>query len=179
MAKTVDKHINIWVNGSQVENNMKSIQQAIKHVTNQLRQSTIGSEEYIAASKKLRDLKSIYEEHNKNLQSTNNILKENTKESRNAAMAAGGVAAVVQTASSAIRRFIATTQEYVDAYARMDDAMSAVQKTTGMTREEVEQLNDQLKKIDTRTSQEELLKIAETVAVWGWPKRTSNHSRSQ
>ncbi len=47
MAKTIDKHINVWVNGAQVENNLKSIQQAIKHVTNQLKQSTVGSEEYI------------------------------------------------------------------------------------------------------------------------------------
>lgn len=160
MAKTVDKHINIWVNGSQVENNMKSIQQAIKHVSNQLKQSTIGSEEYIAASKKLRDLKSIYEEHNKDLQSTNNILKENTKESRNAAMAAGGVAAVVQTASGAVRRFIDATQEYVEAYASMDDAMTNVSKYTGLTREEVKQLNEEFRKMDTRTPTEKLNALA-------------------
>ena len=32
----MDKRINIWVNGKEVENNIKSIRSAMAHLTNQL-----------------------------------------------------------------------------------------------------------------------------------------------
>ena len=48
--------------------------------------------------------------------------------------------------------------------------MSAVQKTTGMTREEVELLKNSLQSIDTRTSTEQLLKIAEIGGRMGLAK---------
>ena len=51
-------------------------------------------------------------------------------------------------------------QQCVDAYAKMDEAQSQTAKYTGMTREEVEQLNEQFKQMDTRTSREELNRLA-------------------
>lgn len=161
MAKETNKRINIWINGKEVENNVKSIRSAMSQLTNQLNKMEIGSAEYIETSKKLRELKGIYDEHCKSLRLTNNeyhVLSSNLKEN---ILVTGGAAAVIQTASKAVQSFVAATQEYVQAYATLDDAMSAVQKTTGMTREEVEALHNSLKNIDTRTSTEELLKIAE------------------
>lgn len=45
--------------------------------------------------------------------------------------------------------------------AEMEDVYADVMKTTGMTREEVGWMNEEFKKVDTRTSREELNKIAE------------------
>ena len=45
--------------------------------------------------------------------------------------------------------------------AHMDDVYSDVMKTTGMTRDEVLSLNEEFKKMDTRTTREDLNKIAE------------------
>ena len=45
--------------------------------------------------------------------------------------------------------------------AAMEDVYADVMKTTGMTRDEVGQMNEEFKKIDTRTGREELNKIAE------------------
>lgn len=45
----------------------------------------------------------------------------------------------------------------VNTYAQLDDVMGGVQKTTGLAKDEVKALNDELKKIDSRTSQEDLL----------------------
>ena len=44
--------------------------------------------------------------------------------------------------------------------AHMDDVYSDVMKTTGLTREQVEGLNAEIKKMDTRTSREDLNKLA-------------------
>ena len=71
----------------------------------------------------------------KGIKATSEEIEKAGEHTKNLAMAWGGAAAVFQTASAALRRFFSATQEYVDAYATLDDAMSAVQKTTGMTRE--------------------------------------------
>lgn len=51
-------------------------------------------------------------------------------------------------------------QQCVDAYAKMDEAQSQTIKYTGMTREEVEELNEQFKQMDTRTPRQELNRLA-------------------
>ena len=53
-----------------------------------------------------------------------------------------------------------TMRQCVDEYAKMEEAESQVIKYTGMTREEVKQLNEQFKAMDTRTSREELNRLA-------------------
>lgn len=59
----------------------------------------------------------------------------------------------------------------IQTYSGLDEAMSNARKTTGMTREEVEELNDSLGKIDTRTAQEELLGMARVGGKLGIAKR--------
>ena len=53
-----------------------------------------------------------------------------------------------------------TMRQCVDEYAKMEEAESQVIKYTDMTREEVKQLNEQFKAMDTRTSREELNRLA-------------------
>jgi TP901 family phage tail tape measure protein len=55
----------------------------------------------------------------------------------------------------------------VNAYAEMDAEMANVRKFTGMTAEQVEDLNEEFKKIDTRTSREELNKLAQEAGRLG------------
>ena len=58
----------------------------------------------------------------------------------------------------------------VQSYSALDEAMADVMKTTGMTREEVEALNIELDKIDTRVAQNELLSIARIAGKLGIAK---------
>ena len=53
-----------------------------------------------------------------------------------------------------------TFRKIAEDVAKMDDVYSDVMKTTGLTRDEVLALNEELKKMDTRTSREELNKLA-------------------
>lgn len=55
----------------------------------------------------------------------------------------------------------------VNAYAEMDAEMANVRKFTGMTAEQVKDLNEEFKKIDTRTSREELNKLAQEAGRLG------------
>lgn len=160
MAKETNKRINIWINGKEVENNVKSIRAAMVQLTNQLNKMEIGSNEYVETSKKLRDLKSIYDEHCKSLRVTSNEYHALSSSLKENILVAGGAAATIQTVSNAVRGFVAATQEYVDAYAKLDDAMTNVSKYTGLTREEVKQLNEEFRQMDTRTPTEKLNALA-------------------
>lgn len=52
---------------------------------------------------------------------------------------------------------ISGLKKAVEDFAEFDDQMGSVQKTTGLTKDEVKALNEELKKINTRTTQEDLL----------------------
>lgn len=58
-------------------------------------------------------------------------------------------------------------KQAVQAYADMDSAMANTQKFTGMTREDVERLNEEFKKMDTRTSREGLNELAQAAGRLG------------
>ena len=51
-------------------------------------------------------------------------------------------------------------EEYVQQYATMDEAKANVRKYTGLSKEDVDDLNESLKKMDTRTSREQLNALA-------------------
>ena len=126
MAKEVNKRINVWLNEQGIENNLKSIRAAITKTANELNKLPIGSEEWLQKSKKLSELKSIFEDVRKEIGATSKELESGAKRLRDNWMAVGGAAAVVQGASAALRRFVSATQDYVDAYATLDDAMTNV-----------------------------------------------------
>lgn len=56
---------------------------------------------------------------------------------------------------------------YVDAFADMDQEMANVRKFTGMTEEQVASLNERFKEIDTRSSREQLNRLAQEAGRLG------------
>ena len=58
-------------------------------------------------------------------------------------------------------------KQAVQVYADMDTALANTQKYTGMAREDVEQLNEEFKKMDTRTSREGLNELAQAAGRLG------------
>ncbi len=63
-----------------------------------------------------------------------------------------------------------TAERAIETYTRLDDKMADVQKTTGMTKEEVKALDAEVMKIDTRTSREDLLDLARVAGKLGVAK---------
>ncbi len=76
-----------------------------------------------------------------------------------AAGIAGGLASLTGIAAAA--------KAAVNAYAEMDQEMANVRKFTGMSAQEVETLNEEFKKMDTRSSREELNKLAQEAGRLG------------
>ena len=75
-----------------------------------------------------------------------------------------GIALGVVTAISGITF---TVKKCVEEYAKMDDEMTNVRKYTGQAAEEVERMNEDFKKMDTRTSRKKLNQLAEDAGKLG------------
>ena len=89
MAKEVNKRINVWLNEQGIENNLKSIRAAITKTANELNKLPIGSEEWLQKSKKLSELKSIFEDVRKEIGATSKELESGAKRLRDNWMAVG------------------------------------------------------------------------------------------
>ena len=70
MAQTTDRRINLYINGKQVRNNIKSIAGEYKKTKNELSKLTRGTEQYNRKAAEVRKLKGYLDEHNQQLRQT-------------------------------------------------------------------------------------------------------------
>ena len=75
--------------------------------------------------------------------------------------------ATIMGAAAAVTGLIMAGRAAVKAYADMDAEMANVRKYTGMTADQVADLNEEFKKMDTRTSREDLNRLAEEAGRLG------------
>ncbi len=74
---------------------------------------------------------------------------------------------MVSTFALSISGLIMGIRKAYLAYAEFDDKLADVMKTTGLTKDEVKELNKELEKIDTRSSQEDLLNLSRIAGKLG------------
>lgn len=74
-------------------------------------------------------------------------------------------------AAQYVTRLMSVSREAADAYASMDQEMANVRKYTGMSEQDVDALNSDFLKIDTRTSREELNRLAQEAGRLGKTSR--------
>lgn len=73
----------------------------------------------------------------------------------------------IASAAAAFTGLVFTARQAVQAYADMEAEMANVRKFTGMTADEVDKLNEAFKGMDTRTSREDLNKLAQEAGRLG------------
>ena len=158
--KNVSRTLKIHIDGEEVEGSVKNIQGEVRRLTGEMKQLAIGSDEYNKKAKKIRELKGILAEHRRNIQAVGEEYK--TLGSRIGAFREGvnKYMGAVAGAIGAVTGLTVTVKKSVDQFAQMQEAEAQVQKYTGMTAEQVARLNETFKKMDTRTSREELNALA-------------------
>ena len=88
---------------------------------------------------------------------------KDTEESLNKTNFIGGISKSIVATNAALQikdRIVQWADQYVQAFAKMDDAMTDVMKYTGQTKREVEEMNEPFAKMTTRTPREELNALA-------------------
>ena len=165
MAKGRDesRRIKLFIDGEEVTQSVNSVRAEIRRLTKEMNQASLGSKEYTDNMRKIGELKAILAQHNEQLR----VAAERTKKLSKGANAwqwmKGSFVSFsfgIQNAWAGLNKAQDTIRGYVEDYASMEEAESQVIKYTGMTKEEVKDLNAELKRMDTRTAREELNRLA-------------------
>lgn len=155
MAGNYTRRINLYINGRQVTNDIKSISSEFNKLNAKVRQMTIGSREYNRAMSQLRYLRGIIDQHNAALRTTN----INLTSLKGLANAFNKYWPVVMGTVGAIAGLVFSTKRATDTFTEFDDKIADVMKVTDMAREEVLEMNKELLKMDTRTAQNDMLDL--------------------
>lgn len=138
----------------------RQLEKALKTLNRQLKDMPPGSETWNSHVEKIKELKSRLAE-----------LKDEMKDQQSlwdkfkdwALGAWPAIDLLNQWGGS----FVDLARSAVDAFAEMDQEMANVRKFTGMTEEQVNELNEAFKSIDTRTGREDLNKLAQEAGRLG------------
>ncbi|TAF48687.1 MAG: phage tail tape measure protein [Runella slithyformis] len=125
----------------------------------ELNRLTVGSEEWIDKLKEVKDVDKRIADVKGEVKDLSEAMTLQQRIVENLKDGFAGTFAALQL-DNVIEEVIDFGKEAVTAAAKVDDAFADIMKTTGMTREEVEALNEQLKAIDTRSTQEALQDIS-------------------
>lgn len=160
MAKTYNRTVKIFIDGSEVDNSIPAIQKKIRELTRDVKKMTIGTKEYTDKVQAIAQLNSILSEHKRAIHGV-------AEESRSLGQRLNGIADffnkwyyTLQTGIDALGGVTTTIRQCVNDYANMVEAMADVRKYTGQTAEQVHEMNEDFKRMDTRTSREQLNALA-------------------
>ena len=156
MAKSSTRRVTIYINGKEVEASVKQIRSEMNKLVNEQNRMVIGSDEYISHAKKIKALRQYLKEHAQNIGSAASAWSEMYNKVLQFGTGIGGLTQIL----SSLDNVTSTLKQVATDLAAMDDVYSDVIKTTGMTREQVEELNESFKHLDTRTSREQLNNLA-------------------
>jgi len=148
MAQSYDRRINLYINvdGKEVSNNVKSIRAELTKIVNSQKLMTIGSKEYEAATRKMRQLQGILAQHNAQVQ---NIQKSWSMKgmadgfNRYFTMVTAGIASITGLIFG-FKQLIKTFNDYEE---RVDN-LSAL---TGLAGDNLEWLSNKAKELSTAT----------------------------
>ena len=156
MAKSSTRRVTIYINGKEVEASVKQIRSEMNKLVNEQNRMVIGSDEYISHAKKIKELRQYLKEHAQNIGSAASAWTEMYNKVLQFGTGIGGLTQIL----SSLDNVTSTLKQVATDLAAMDDVYSDVIKTTGLTREQVEELNESFKNLDTRTSREQLNNLA-------------------
>lgn len=165
----------LYINGNQVENTFKNISSVTKRLEAELKRLPVGSAEFV---KKAEELKRARQRLSEVKDEINGVSASVNKASGFLGVFNGGLLKFGDTfkevfSANVAERFfdviIDKGKETIEQLLKVADAMTDVEKTTGMSTEQVKDLWTEFDGMDTRTSKIERLKIAEVGGRLGVP----------
>ena len=166
-TKALTRKVSIYINGKEVENTLKSLEAEMNKLKALQRGMTIGSEEYVKTSLKIKEIKSVLEEQKRAIRDVGT----DWEKTREAAADYADILVGLKAATGKIAGAYNWAKGFVEEAAKMDDAYADVMKTTGLTHDEVLKLNEAFKQMDTRTPREQLNKLASEAGKLGLSAR--------
>lgn len=132
---------------------MAELKSHIKATRAALEKAVPGTENWNVLNEELLECRKRFAELAKQSQSTKAVLSNTFTNIGNISI---GIKALIDIASGLWNK----TEQAREAWLQYDEALVDAMKTTGLSRDEIEELSAELKKFDTRTAQNELLSLA-------------------
>lgn len=142
------------------ETSPKELNRTLAQLKRNLNGLERGSEEWNRQCEAIKRVKAEIAKVNSQLRENESLWERMNRKLNDWQTALAGIAA-------AITGIIMAGRSAVNAFADMDQEMANVRKFTGMNAAQVEQLNEDFQKIDTRTGREELNKLAQEAGRLG------------
>lgn len=152
--------IDVKINGKQASQTVKDLEKDVRNARAEWRKAKIGTEEYIQATKKLKQSETILKKHKADIKSTEDAWSRLT----------GGFNKYLGVITAGVGLLTGVgfgLQSQIEYIGQLDDAYADVMKTTGLTYEETKKLDEEFGKFNTRTARLELLKLAEEAGKLG------------
>ena len=152
MSTSTDRRLNVYINGVQADSTLKQLKIATRKFKNELANLSPASDEFVKKSAKLEKVNKRIGDLNSRLRSTGGLfgrLQKSVKQT--AGLFLGGLG---------IQAGIRGIDAFIDKNSKLDASLTQVQKTTGLARDEVADLDSDLRNFDTSSVQDELLDIA-------------------
>lgn len=142
------------------ETSPKELNRTLAQLKRNLNGLERGSDEWNRQCEAIKRVKAEIAKVNSQLRENESLWERMNRKLNDWQTALAGIAA-------AITGIVMAGRSAVNAFADMDQEMANVRKFTGMNASEVEQLNEDFQKIDTRTGREELNKLAQEAGRLG------------
>lgn len=167
MAKTVKTDLVITINGKQIENSFTAISKEVKKLETDIKKLTPGTEEFNQKAAALKEAKAQFEYIKKEIAEVNSTLDksgallESTKGKFSKFAEAVTTVVTGNLVTGFLNNIAGAAKDSVGELLEISDAMTGVEKTSGLAAEKVRELWNDFDALDTRTGKKELLDIAQ------------------
>ena len=167
MAKTVKTDLVITINGKQIQNSFSSISKEVKKLEGDLKKLTPGTEAFNQKAAALKEAKAQFEYIKKEIEGVNDTLDKSGAllDSTKGRLSKFAEAVTTVVTGNLVTGFFnniaGAAKDSVGELLEISDAMTGVEKTSGLAAEKVRELWNDFDALDTRTSKKELLDIAQ------------------
>jgi TP901 family phage tail tape measure protein len=155
----------VILNGQKANATLKELENAAKQLNAELRKLPTNSAEFVKKTEEFQAVKKRLSEIKQEIVGTESAMSKFADWTNKYFQAITMVAA-------AGTGFGLVLKGMIDNASALSDSLANIQKTTGMTAEEVSRLNSEFKKFDTRTSREELRQMANVAGQLGIEKNS-------
>ena len=181
MAKKTSSSIVIKINGKEVADTFSGLRSEVKKLSSELKDLTPGTELFEKKVQELKNVQKRFEEVKGEINDVKKAVEESVKPVEELKEGIGKIpeklddihkktSSLGSIFSSVFKANIATSlfegllgkfQSSTDELIKISDLMTGVEKTTGLASEQVRQLWNEFDNLNTRTSKQELLNIAQ------------------
>lgn len=159
-SNNTTSQLTIRINGKEVENTFTALNREVRTLSRELRNLTPGTEEFQQRAAQLREAQAHFNRVRDEINQVNGAITQTaTSTSRFGDIVRGVFTGNLITGF--FSSLVGKARESVDELLKISDLMTGVEKTTGLASSQVRELWNEFDELNTRTSKQELLNIAQ------------------